>query len=58
MSAPTDVRTARSGEEVEALRTVWDGFERDVVNADVDYHLMVVERRPEALRDRHRPHRL
>ncbi|MGH3013321.1 MAG: GNAT family N-acetyltransferase [Gaiellaceae bacterium] len=50
MIATMDVRTARSGEEVEALRTVWDGFERDVVNADVDYHLMVVERRTEALR--------
>ena len=50
MSGHAAVRTARSAEEVEALRTVWDAFERDVVNADIDYHLMLVERRPEALR--------
>jgi hypothetical protein len=50
VSGQFHVRTARSAEEVEALRTVWDEFERDVVNADIDYHLMVVERRPEALR--------
>lgn len=50
MRGQAAVRTARTAEEVEALRTVWDGFERDVVNADIDYHLMLVERRPEALR--------
>jgi len=50
VSGHAAVRTARSAEEVEALRTVWDAFERDVVNADIDYHLMLVERRPEALR--------
>ena len=50
MNRATSVRTARSREEVEALRTVWNRFDRDVVNADIDYHLMLVERRPEALR--------
>ncbi len=45
-----DVHTARSSEEVEALRSVWNGFERDVVNADVDYHLMLIERPQVALR--------
>jgi hypothetical protein len=45
-----DVRTARSSEEVEALRTVWNEFERDVVNADLDYHLMIAERPGSALR--------
>ena len=49
MSGRAQVRTARSAEEVEALRTVWDGFERDVVNADVDYHLLLVDKSPEAL---------
>jgi hypothetical protein len=50
MSGQAHVRTARSAEEVEALRAVWDQFERDVVNADIDYHLMVVDRRPMTLR--------
>ena len=44
VSGAMDVRTARSSEEVEALRTVWNEFERDVVNADLDYHLMIAER--------------
>jgi alpha-D-ribose 1-methylphosphonate 5-triphosphate synthase subunit PhnG len=47
-----DIRTARSEEEVEALRTAWNGFERDVVSADVGYHLLVVERSETP----HRPH--
>jgi hypothetical protein len=50
MSGQAHVRTARSGEEVEALRAVWDRFERDVVNGDIDYHLTVVDRRPMGLR--------
>jgi CelD/BcsL family acetyltransferase involved in cellulose biosynthesis len=50
VSWKTDVRTARTTEEVEALRRVWEGFERDVVTADLDYHLMVVDRSPEAVR--------
>lgn len=44
------VRTARSAEELEGLRPVWSSFDAEVVNADIDYHLMLVERRPEALR--------
>lgn len=50
MSAGVDVRTARSAEEVEALRPVWEGFDRDVISADLDYHLMVVDRRAEDVR--------
>ena len=50
MSGSADVRTARSAEEVEALRPIWDGFDRDVVNADLDYHLLVVDRGPEPTR--------
>lgn len=50
MSGDGSVRLARSREEVETLRPVWDGFEGDVVNADIDYHLTVVEGSPEALR--------
>lgn len=49
MSGQAQVSTARSAEEVEALRTVWDEFERDVVNADIDYHLLLVDQSPEAL---------
>ena len=48
MSGQAQVRTARSAEEVEALRAVWDGFERDVVNADIDYHLLLVDKSPGA----------
>ena len=48
MSGDAQVRTARAAEEVEALRAVWDGFERDVVNADIDYHLLLVDKSPEA----------
>lgn len=50
MSDQVAVRTARSAEDVESLRTVWNRFDREVVNADIDYHLMLVERSPEALR--------
>lgn len=50
MSAAAAVRLARSAEEVEALRPVWEGFESHVVNADIDYHLTLVEHSPEALR--------
>lgn len=50
MSRRLAVHTSRSSEEVDVLRTVWNGFERDVVNADIDYHLMLVERAPAALR--------
>ena len=48
MSGDAQVRTARAAEEVEALRAVWDGFERDVVNADIDYHLLLVDKSSEA----------
>jgi hypothetical protein len=48
--ASLEMRAARSAEEVEALRPVWEGFDRDVVTADLDYHLMVVDRSPEAVR--------
>jgi len=48
VSGDAQVRTARAAEEVEALRAVWDGFERDVVNADIDYHLLLVDKSPEA----------
>lgn len=44
------VRTARSADELEGLRTVWSSFDAEVANADIDYHLMLIERRPEALR--------
>jgi Acetyltransferase (GNAT) domain len=50
MSERFAVGTARSTEEVEALRTVWNRFEFDVANADIDYHVTLVERSPEALR--------
>ncbi|MGH3024501.1 MAG: GNAT family N-acetyltransferase [Gaiellaceae bacterium] len=50
MSVGLGVRTARSAEEVEALRSVWGSFDADVASADIDYHLMLVERRPETLR--------
>jgi CelD/BcsL family acetyltransferase involved in cellulose biosynthesis len=50
VSGQAAVRTARSAEDVEALRAVWNQFECDIVNADIDYHLMLVERRPKALR--------
>ena len=35
---------ARTAAEVEALRSVWNEFDREAVNADIDYHLMLVER--------------
>jgi CelD/BcsL family acetyltransferase involved in cellulose biosynthesis len=50
VSAGLPVRTARSAEEVEALRDAWSAFDADAVTADIDYHLMLVERRREALR--------
>ena len=44
------MHTARSAEEVESLRPVWDRFAGDVANADIDYHVTLVDRSPEALR--------
>ena len=44
------VHTARSAKEVEALRAVWSSLEASVATADIDYHLMLVEQRPEAIR--------
>ena len=50
MTGRLAVRTARSAQEVEALRPVWNHFEFDVANADIDYHLTLVERSPAAVR--------
>lgn len=47
---PYAVRTARSAGELEELRPIWSSFDAEVANADIDYHLMLIERRPEALR--------
>ncbi|HEU4450256.1 MAG TPA: GNAT family N-acetyltransferase [Gaiellaceae bacterium] len=46
----TSVQIARTAAEVETLRPVWEGFERDVASADIDYHLTLVERRARTLR--------
>ncbi len=44
------ITVARTAGEVDVLRNVWNRFDREAVNADIDYHLMLVERSPEAVR--------